>query len=175
MLHSVLESALNARGAHPILIFNILRELTQIQARMVLPGCDPTELFDFLRGGKQGGVDTPDLFNVVIEFLIGDLVTSWNLRQFGTTLKELGERVHHLIWCDNIWIISDKKSDLEIMISELTVAIHKGGFRWKPSSLKIMGGGDAIHDDLSGISSADVDGERLIFQYVSNMLILGNT
>ena len=55
---------------HPMIIFNILQEICHIQAQVKLPGCDPTELFDFLPGGKQGGVDNPDLFNAVIEFLL---------------------------------------------------------------------------------------------------------
>ena len=64
MMHGVLEQTLLW---HPLVVFNILRELSFVRARMKVPGCDVSDLYPFLRGGKQGGVDTPDLFNVVIE------------------------------------------------------------------------------------------------------------
>eukprot|EP00973_Karenia_brevis_P044728 6193109-Karenia_brevis.AAC.1 len=55
MLHDILEKALRKRNVHPLTIFNTLRELSFIRARMQLPGCDASELYDFLKGGKQGG------------------------------------------------------------------------------------------------------------------------
>jgi len=62
MLHGVLEQALLWHNVHPLVVFNILRELSFVRARMKVLGCDVSDLYHFLRGGKQGGVDTPDLF-----------------------------------------------------------------------------------------------------------------
>ena len=104
-------------------------------------------MFDFLKGGKQGGVDTPDLFNVVVEYLLENLIESWTRRKYGVVYAEASgthseKRVNHLIWCDNIWILADDRDSLQIMITDLTAAIHAGGFTWKPSSSQVMGAGD---------------------------------
>jgi len=59
------------------------------------------------------------------------------------------------------------------MIAELTEAIHAGGFRWKPTSLQVMAGGDATAEDLSDVSCFDADGSVLRFSCVDHMIVLG--
>jgi len=62
---------------------------------------------------------------------------------------------------------------LEVMIAEVSQAIHSGEFRWKPRSLQVMAGGDAADDDFIGIECTDVDGTRLPFKAVKQMIMLG--
>ena len=143
-----------------------MTELTHLKARIRSPGCDATDFFEFLRGGKQGGVDTPDLFNIMIEYLLHSLVLSWDERGFGVpwvsrSNEQENQTVNHLIWCDNVWLIATNRHQLETMILEITDAIHKGGFRWKPSSLQTMAVGDAQSENMHGISCTDIGGAEL--------------
>jgi hypothetical protein len=79
----------------------------------------------------------------------------------------------HLIWCDNVWLFASNKAEMCTMIAELTEAIHAGGFRWKPTSLQVMAGGDATAEDLSDVSCFDADGSVLRFSCVDHMIVLG--
>lgn len=126
---------------------------------------------------RQAGRTTPDLFNLVLEYLLADVVESWGKRNMGPKMltDEAGNNsnVNQVIWCDNVWIVADSRKDLGETITDATAAIHAGGFRWKASSLQIMVGGDAIGECLSGVGCKGVDGSRLAVQAVTCMTILG--
>ena len=64
MKHQLISNALLCRGAHPYLVRAVLRELHSIQARIEIPGAGATDLFQFSRGGKQGGTETPDILTL---------------------------------------------------------------------------------------------------------------
>ena len=51
-----------------------------------ISGAGTSERFDFRTGGKQGGVERPDEWNMFIEFILEPLVKSWHDRKFGFRL-----------------------------------------------------------------------------------------
>ena len=171
MRHGILERAMRQRGIHPLTIHNVLRELSELQARINIQGCEVTDPFPFTKGGKQGGNDTPDLFNLVVEYLLRDTTQAWSRRGWGCSLLQ-GSPVSHLIWCDNIWLLADSRETLEAMIAETTAAIYAGGFSWKESSLQVMGGGDAVTDTLGNVVCRGREG-IMTFTAVDRMLVLG--
>eukprot|EP00973_Karenia_brevis_P001125 153911-Karenia_brevis.AAC.1 len=48
----------------------IARELMHLKARVHLPGAPISEPFDYLRGGVQGGVLTPEEWNLLLEAIL---------------------------------------------------------------------------------------------------------
>ena len=83
MSHDVIADALLARGCSPQLACVCLRELTGIQAVATLPGAGTTQPFAFEKGGKQGGAETPEVWNAVIDYLLEPLVNSREERRMG--------------------------------------------------------------------------------------------
>jgi hypothetical protein len=65
-----------------------MQELTELEAYMSLPFVGQTQQFLFSGGGKQGGVETPDEWNCVIEYIMAPLVTDWCQRGYGFHLTE---------------------------------------------------------------------------------------
>ena len=68
-----------------------------------LPGAWPSERFDLERGGKQGGVETPEEFNIMLEIALGDVLKKWDMSGYGFALDDDGSRINHVIWADNIF------------------------------------------------------------------------
>ena len=51
-------------------------------------------------GGKQGGVETPDMFNRIIEYLFCDVVKKWEDLNMGITIGD-NVKITHL-WCEDL-------------------------------------------------------------------------
>eukprot|EP00973_Karenia_brevis_P051056 7090586-Karenia_brevis.AAC.1 len=60
MSHDQIAISLRQRGVEPNLVAAFMRELQGVHGIISLPGAGSTKPFPFCRGGKQGGVDTPD-------------------------------------------------------------------------------------------------------------------
>ena len=45
-----------------------------------------------------------------------------------------GREINHFIWADNIFIIARNPTEMQEMINDVTRALHKAGFEWKPCS-----------------------------------------
>ena len=60
MEHEHVATALLARGASPLLVAAHMRELAGLRATMSIAGAGETLPFAYSKGGKQGGVETPD-------------------------------------------------------------------------------------------------------------------
>eukprot|EP00973_Karenia_brevis_P038358 5288047-Karenia_brevis.AAC.1 len=61
---------------------------------MTVRGVGTTTTFPFSRGGRQGGVETPSLFNLVVDFIMGALVKQWDEKGYGFQVED-GSRIHH--------------------------------------------------------------------------------
>eukprot|EP00959_Pyramimonas_sp_CCMP1952_P016234 343462-Pyramimonas_sp.AAC.1 len=79
-----------------------MSELSTCAACISLPGAGETSAFNFNRGGKQGGPDTPDLFDAVIEATVEPLAHEWTSAGCGFELERSGRRINHLIWAGNM-------------------------------------------------------------------------
>ena len=126
---------------------------------MQIPGAGCSQPFNFLKGGKQGAVETPDIFNAMVETCLEPLVHSWVSRGFGFQLDS--HFVSHLIWCDNIFLFASQQDQLRQMTAELTDAIVQYGFTWKPSSLMCMAAGSAVGQVMDLTASCQGTGRRV--------------
>ena len=90
MGHALLSEAMLERGLHPQLVRCLLRELLGFQASLSVPGARATEKFPVERGGKRGGAETPDEFNIFFEVIPETLLTEWARRGFGFSPGDRG-------------------------------------------------------------------------------------
>ena len=124
------------RGICNQLLAVMARDLTDMRARMQIQGASATEQFPFWHGGRQGGVETPDEFNVYLEVALEQFVLTWRTRGWGFSLD--GVVVSHVLWCDNIFVLASSACQLEVMVEELTDAVYQSKLTWKLSSLEFM-------------------------------------
>ena len=175
--HEVIVAALLHLGVHAHLIRAFMLQLTGVQATMQIAGAGPSKGFGFTSGGKQWGVETPDLFNAVMEHIMEPLVEAWAQRKFGVKLTDQGlaEYVHHLVWADNVWLLAGNKKSLQIMLSDLTSSIYKAGFKSKveKGNLNIMAAGKAQHEKQEPFSISAPNGEVLTYDWKENLEVLG--
>ena len=111
-------TALAARGLQAGSVAILMRELTGVSAVLEIPSAGVTKMFPYTRGGKQGAVETPDVWNSLVEFCMEPLIPSWRARGFGFHLEE--EEYTHAVWADNIFLFSSRESDICIMTQELS-------------------------------------------------------
>eukprot|EP00973_Karenia_brevis_P057731 8030581-Karenia_brevis.AAC.1 len=57
--------AMLGQGIHPVLAKAIVLEYTNLHASVTVADAPCSRYFPFQRGGRQGGVETPELFNIV--------------------------------------------------------------------------------------------------------------
>ena len=125
-----------------------LRELCGLKAVMTLPPAGTSNVFDYSKGGKQGAVETPEIWNAVIDYLLEPVILSWRERNFGFELDS-GVHISHAIWCDNIILFASSSAMLRTMIENISDALGDPCLYWKPSSLEVLLCGGSTLDELS--------------------------
>ena len=174
MQHELIATALQARGAAPSIVAAHLRELTGLNAVMTIPNAGDTNSFPYSKGGKQGGVETPDEWNAVIDFL-EPLVVSWTLREFGFRMDYSDvdfKLVHHAVWCDNIILFARDQIMLQTMLNEISDRFQRFELFWKPSSLEVIPGGSFANNFEYEFRVAQ-RGKHLAYAVVDQALLLG--
>ena len=137
--HHHLARILTARRMHPNLVRAILREISFMRCNITLPGASPSDRFKMQAGGKQGGVETPELFNLMVEYALDPSVVRWKLQGMGFHFGARDNHpLSHLVFADNIFIVARSAAEFATMAQEVTEAIYDIGFKWKPSSLECM-------------------------------------
>ena len=169
MNHEVVVKALQSSGMKTDMILSLMAELSGCTARISIPGAGSSDDFPLERGGKQGGVETPDLFNILMEQIVSPLVSSWNGRGFGVFLDAGTPGITHALWADNIFLLAASVDQFRIMSQELTTAIYEHTLAWKECSLQMLCPGDTEMDVLVYTK----DGASLQFKQVAEMSVLG--
>ena len=137
-MRRVIAMALASSGLHPELVCCLSGELSGLRANITIPGAGSTGRFPLERGGKQGGVETPDEFNILLQVILEPLVQSWSERGFGFVPEDNSTPVHHFVWAGNIYILGSSRVQFQTMCEELTTAIYGHGLRWKRTSLEYI-------------------------------------
>ena len=76
----------------------LLRELAHSRARFFVD-CSASAPVQVLRGGKQGGVETPELWNLFLSACLRPLLAAWRDRGWGTgPFGDLGPSVALFGW-----------------------------------------------------------------------------
>lgn len=137
MQHEVIFQSLLSRGVHAELVYALAQEYTDLRARVTVSDSDPSASFSFLRGGRQGGVETPEVFNMVVESALEQVIEKWRALKFGFTLDDR-HFTTHAVWADNFFIVAKTLDEGIAMVRDLTSAVYEKRFVWKPLSLEYI-------------------------------------
>ena len=113
-------------------------------------------------------MDTPDDFNVLIEFVCSRVVVSWEERGFGVRLDDSTLAITHLIWRDNIYIFASRWDHFQVMCREVGEALRRHKLTLKASSLEYL---QAWQRDHAGAGGIDVLGSTM--REIEEMIVLG--
>ena len=149
--HEVFAEGLLRRGAHPGLVNAFMQEYYDLRGRVSIADSGHSEWFEFSKGGRQGGSETPGLFNTIMEMIAEPLVESWKARGFGWVMDEM-DPFTHAVWANNWFLVGKSVEEAMIMMKELTQAVLSSGLRWKPESLEMM----------TSMAMAQVQGETFV-------------
>ena len=170
LLHGLLDQALRARRVHPTLARALLQEYQDLRARVSVGDSGPSDWFPYTKGGRQGGAETPEVFNLVVEFLLEPVIEEWRQRGLGFTMGE-HEPITHAVWADNFYVFSKDPQEAAIMFEDITQAFYEAGFSWKPDSLQVLLS-HSFHEQASMCIDTLLYGKSDI-PVVDKMLVLG--
>ncbi len=180
--HELISEALLARGVSPLDVGLHMRELTALTATITLPFVGSTAPFAFNKGGKQGGIETPDEWRAVVDYIMEPIVISWNERNVGFQLRdtETNVLVNHAVWADNIVLFASSYSEMQLMIGDLNRACatytSRSGVRhlcWKPDSLECIASG-TLRDVEPVALALQQDQHLLKYKQKEKIILLGD-
>ena len=174
VLHEVLDDALGGQDISVSARIAMLSGLFGKSGRIRLPDAGLSPDFPFLRGGKQGGVETPDQFNVIMDACFRDLVGIWSAFGMGFRLDEYdgAPLLNHVIWADNVYLVASSVAEMNVMVQQSTDALYHLGLQWKLDSLEFMLG-SALQGHNAVVQVHLRDGAVLAFKQAVAMTVLG--
>ena len=92
----------------------------------------------YTKGGRQGGSETPFIWNRLLDSIMTPLAKEWENRGYGLQMPSEAPRLTHLIWADNIWIIAESITQARKMMKMLTGALLARRLVWKDGSLEFL-------------------------------------
>lgn len=170
MLHNEMAQALLHRGVHPCYVHALILEYLDLRARVKLADAEESDWFPYRKGGRQGGVETPEAFNLMLEDACSDLVEEWNRKQYGFTLDDQ-HFLNHAVWADNFFLFAKTPEEAETMVTELSIALYRKGFKWKPSSIECLSSANVAKQ--LAFSFKAPDGTSLEVKAVDHLIALG--
>ena len=79
--HDDVARALLPKGVHPESVCSLLCESCDLKVRIGLPGAPMSPAFLYARGGRQGSVEGPDMWNQVLDNALRELQIAGNRRE----------------------------------------------------------------------------------------------
>ena len=102
----------------------ILEELAGLRCSASLPGATPSQYCPYSKGGREGGVDTPSLFNLLLEERLDEVVRGWTRDKVGFPLADFDGRAEtylsHAVWADNIYLFASSQKMLAKQFSNMS-------------------------------------------------------
>ena len=104
--------------------------------------------------------------------MILDLVVPvWHESDFGINLN--GRRYTHLVWADNIWLLSTEPDELQKMVKSMTAVLNANGSEWKCDSLMFMDTAVRQESEEGATLSTMASGLLKNIPRVDGMVVLG--
>ena len=183
MPHGLIQAALLARGVAPQYVGLHTRELAGLQGNITLPFVGTTEMFDFDKGGKQGGVETPGEWRAVVDYIMEPVVRDWRSSSMGFEFVEeegKGYRLTHAIWADNIIRFATSYAMMQVMIDAMDRAFcsyrdsqGRRYLHWKRDSLEFIAAGSLEDADVEPLR-VECGGGGVEYQRKNQILLLGD-
>ena len=95
---------------------------------------------------KQGGKESPCLFNLMMRSVFRVLQEEWKVLRMGVkTRNSVGQqeedRVSHMIFADNCYLFAESKEQILKMIGDATEEQKKRGLDWKEDQMELISWG----------------------------------
>lgn len=135
--------------------FPLLRELLGCQAYGRV-GQETTESAITLeRGGRQGGPETPFLWNCYLRYILQPLLDKWSRKEVGVSLEQWMRRhgrstpappcpsvppVSLVVWADDVVLLAHDISTLQDMVTEFSGVLNNEGLRLKAHKAEVLVG-----------------------------------
>ena len=122
----------------------LLAELEQLSAEATVADAPASNIFEFTKGGREGGVDTPSLWFYFFQWLLEPVVAQWEIEGLGFRLsnKLVNESTYiisHIIWVDHIFLVASSWRQVSRMFLDISKRLHSIiGCGWKPESLHVL-------------------------------------
>ena len=158
---------LQAARLHPRLIAAIAAESVGLQCSPNFQGVHLEHAIPFTRCIRQGGVESTIKWNNVMHMVLESLVPIWVESGYGISLDNIVYT--HLVWADNIWLLSHSYGDLRKMVTSLTAVLALHRLYWKPTSLEVL---SSTPELCAGFDIEDGH-ETMYVKPVESMEILG--
>jgi hypothetical protein len=168
--HDILETY-NDLGATPHQILALAREMTDNQVQITVRGVATSEPLTMSRALRTGNKPDPSIFVRMFEECLQVLTIEWDQLGLGFHLKTHDERLTHLLWVDNCFILADSLNAYTFMVRSLTSLLQQRfSWSWKPSSLEMIMMRVLYPHDVFDV---EVDGTMLRYQVKSSIVALG--
>ena len=137
-------NTLDKLGIAPWLILALYETLHTARAVVCFQGVAAKHSTPINNCVKQGGCESPLLFNLSLYVVLRGLVESWKTKGYGINIRGVPEyttdsyRTTHFCWADNIIVLGENRTQLKLMMTEFTHVLRQAGFKWKHSSLEYL-------------------------------------
>jgi len=139
---------------HPGIIAAVLTEMEDLECWPMLAGIQAVEPCTFNRCIRQGGTESPWLWNTAARAAIAPLLDEWEASGCGIDIPGFG-RMTHMIWADNIYLLSSDMAEVAWMAQTLTDQFSNMKLRWKAGSLAHMGTGASVGSAAFNVIGSD--------------------
>ena len=121
--------------------------------------------FQIGKGGHQGCVLSPCLFNLYAEYIMQN--AGWDEAQAG--IKIAGRNINNLRYVDNTILMAESREKLKSLLMQVKVKSEKTGLKLNSQKTKIMASGSITSWQIDGETAIDflslgskttVDGDR---------------
>jgi len=88
----------------------------------------------FLRGGKQGGSSTPELWKQFLHYVIGRELCALEAQGFGFEIEDEHGKpyfMNHIIYADDVWVLARSESEARNILTKVTEQLLAYELQWK--------------------------------------------
>jgi hypothetical protein len=143
------------------------------------------------KGGRQGGCDTPFLWNVLLRDALVKARVRWRSGGLGWTFdpndvfaREAQKHIRDVVggyeagwvpfmaWADDLVLLGRSEHEARMLWEILSQEIHKLGLTWKAGSLELYMAGRPADDELRTLDWS-CDGIHAVVREVRSLVLLG--
>ena len=129
----------------------------------------------FDKSTKQGGKESPCLFNLMMRNVFRVSQDEWKRMRMGVKIRNsIGrqeeDRISHMIFADNFCLFAESKEQIIKMIEDATEELKKKGLDWKEEEMQLMSRG--FCEEIGDIHLEN-GGKKYVIKEVTTMQAMG--
>src|SRR5574341_624539 len=119
----------------------LLRNLYAGQEATVRTGHGTIDCFQIGKGGRQGCILSPCLFNLYAEYIIRNA----GLDEAQARIKIAGRNINNLRYTDDTTLMAESEEELKSLLMKMKEESQKGGLKLNIQKTKTMASGPILH------------------------------